>query len=434
MSLLSSIQQAIKSRKAEQAHLNDRIQVYREILQSLASSPPSSTCYQEPECTSDASADAGASARERKDIELLEQALEKALKVRAGNGPSKKDSKTPSLTPKEMQDAVVVRKEGPLASAPSKGKQSSRSASKSASSNRTQPIHSGQLHNSALNAKEKVTKGKVLSGNDLGNAATVSTSASNNTARVLGTVEPGRPSLPQQNRTASDEIEKWKALLRKKNRLWEKVADSQRKPEAGRSRFLERMRTTFPEDWPCGSPNQTREQLHRLTLQGLDLTQCYRTKEILDRQPSEVTEDLCKGLDKGETLETLQMTAVELQKFASQVKQEWKAWDRWRPDKGCLCPAEANGSWGEGTAAPLPTTVTYRTEAELRELEKLRSEVALLQQERCLEQALSDLLTPQLSSIISGRPSSSVLRDVYSLLGEGSLRFPAIVVDTDPDC
>lgn len=119
--------------------------------------------------------------------------------------------------------------------------------------------------------------------------------------------------------------------------------------------------------------------------------------------------------------------------------------------------------WEEGTVAPLPTTITYTTEAELRELEKLRMEVALLQQESCLEQvkvspstcsnstlsdalckqqpllplflqALSDLLTPQLSSIISGCPSVSVLRDVYSLLGEGGLRFPAIVVDTDPDC
>lgn len=49
-------------------------------------------------------------------------------------------------------------------------------------------------------------------------------------------------------------------------------------------------------------------------------------------------------------------------------------------------------------------------------------------------QALSDLLTPQLSSIISGCPSASALRDVYSLLGEGGLRFPAVVVDTDPDC
>lgn len=49
-------------------------------------------------------------------------------------------------------------------------------------------------------------------------------------------------------------------------------------------------------------------------------------------------------------------------------------------------------------------------------------------------QALSDLLTPQLSSIVCGCPRGSVLRDVYSLLGEGGLRFPAIVVDTDPDC
>lgn len=42
--------------------------------------------------------------------------------------------------------------------------------------------------------------------------------------------------------------------------------------------------------------------------------------------------------------------------------------------------------WEEGTVAPLPTTITYTTEAELRELEMLRTEVALLQQESCLEQ------------------------------------------------
>lgn len=120
--------------------------------------------------------------------------------------------------------------------------------------------------------------------------------------------------------------------------------------------------------------------------------------------------------------------------------------------------------WEEGTVSPLPTTVTYTTEAELRELEKLRTEVALLQQESRLEQvkvspgtcststlsdalckqqllppplflqALSDLLTPQLSSITSDSPSVSVLRDVYSMLCEGGLRFPAIVVDTDPGC
>lgn len=105
---------------------------------------------------------------------------------------------------------------------------------------------SGQLHNSALNAKKKITKSKALSGNDRGNTAAVSTSPSDTTTRLLHKVESGTPRLPQQSRyvcthtsegiikrlikfdvfcffflhgrTASDDIEKWKALQRKKNR------------------------------------------------------------------------------------------------------------------------------------------------------------------------------------------------------------------------
>lgn len=53
---------------------------------------------------------------------------------------------------------------------------------------------------------------------------------------------------------------------------------------------------------------------------------------------------------------------------------------------GCLCPTGATGVWGDGIIAPLPLTITYTTEAELRELEKLRMRVALLQQEIYLEQ------------------------------------------------
>lgn len=54
----------------------------------------------------------------------------------------------------------------------------------------------------------------------------------------------------------------------------------------------------FPEDWPCGSPCQTRGRLHSLTLQGLDLTRRFQTKEVLDKH-SDVTAELCKGLDTG---------------------------------------------------------------------------------------------------------------------------------------
>lgn len=52
-----------------------------------------------------------------------------------------------------------------------------------------------------------------------------------------------------------------------------------------------------------------------------------------------------------------------------------------------------------------------------------------------MSQALLDTLSPQLSSIVPGPgcPSVGVLRDMYSLLGEGGERFPAIVLDTEPD-
>lgn len=49
-------------------------------------------------------------------------------------------------------------------------------------------------------------------------------------------------------------------------------------------------------------------------------------------------------------------------------------------------------------------------------------------------QALLDTLSPQFSAVVPGpeRLSPSVLRDMYSLLGEGGERFPAIVLDSEP--
>lgn len=50
-------------------------------------------------------------------------------------------------------------------------------------------------------------------------------------------------------------------------------------------------------------------------------------------------------------------------------------------------------------------------------------------------QAMREALTPHLTSTWSAQegPGASVLRGVYSLLGEGGAQFPAVVVDTDPD-
>lgn len=82
------------------------------------------------------SPDTDASPGEREDIELLERALEKALQVRTGTGPSKKDSKTRSTYQRETHTAVVTRKDGMLASAACKVNQGTGQTSVSVAFNR----------------------------------------------------------------------------------------------------------------------------------------------------------------------------------------------------------------------------------------------------------------------------------------------------------
>ncbi|XP_030592250.1 uncharacterized protein tedc2 isoform X2 [Archocentrus centrarchus] len=503
MSLLCAVEQVVKSCKVEQAKLNDRIQVYRDLLKSLTPQPKVSS--EETELADDASTDI--SPCEKEDIGLLERALEKALRVRTGSEHSKKGSKLPGPQ-KEMGILGVSSMDVTHLSAAHRGSQrTTRSSSKSASLDRkgyrkpalsvcsslgSRPLASsnpgqtkttdnrntlqkhpassaGAVHQQAsrklqqvvppsvspdhitsLLSKNKTVRSNVASGDDLRKAAPVAAPSSNNTVPCSHTNEPGASRLPQQKGLPSEQTAKWKSLRSKQNRLWDKVIALQRNPGPGRSHFMERMRATvfflfveesgkkkqFPRNWPFGSPYETRALVDRLIHRGQELTLLCR--ELLAKQMTETTTELVSTEDKYDScmsLESLQLTAAELQNFADQVKQEWKAWDQWKPEGGCFCPTGANGVvQRDGITSPLPLTIMYTTEAELQELERLRMRVALLQQEVDLEQALLDTLSPQLSSIVPGPgcPNPSVLRDVYSLLGEGGERFPAIVLDSEP--
>ncbi|XP_028267803.1 uncharacterized protein tedc2 [Parambassis ranga] len=465
MSLLSTIEEAIKSCKVEQARINDSIQLYRDLLQGLTLPPKAVS--EESELTNDATADT--SPGEKEEIELLERALEKALRVRTSTEPPKKDKNKLAAFHMEASPSDI-----PPLSGISKGSQLTiKSTSKSASLDRgslrkpacstlgSRPLKSyrpGQstttnktitqnrpsssvrvMHYKATSvsgfpdpvsasiSKNKTSGSDVLSGNEQAKASSVSTSSSNN--KQPHTDESGVCSMDQENGRPAEHGIKWKSLRSKQNRLWNKVLALQRKPVPGCSHFVERMRATFPKDWPCGSPDQTRALVHRMIHRGHGFTQHGQTREVLAEQTPEMAPEL------GDNGERLQLTAAEFQSFADQLKQEWKAWDRWRPEGGCLCPTATNGVCGREIIAPLPLTIVYTTEAELQEMEKLRTRVALLQQEIYLAQALLDTLSLQLSSIVPGPrcPNPSVLRDMYSLLGEGGERFPAIVLDSEPD-
>ncbi|KAK2893829.1 tubulin epsilon and delta complex protein 2 [Channa argus] len=490
MSLLSIVERTIKLYKAEQAKINDSIQLYRDILQSL--SAQSKTGSERPECADNTARDTDTSPLEKEEIELLEQALEKALRVRTGLRVSVKDPnkdkqhgfrKEPGATSGSSKDVT-------LSSALPKGRQTTiRSSSKSThldqkwhksgsstlgsgkSANynlgkskttdyriiiQNYPVSSAGFvqhqaakkladlasgtfdHILTLDSQRTTIRDTVLNGSDLGKVTSVSIPSTNKTVPFSHKYKSGTHSVLQHSGTSSEQKVKWKSLRTKQNRLWEKIIALQRNPVPGRSYFMERMRAMFPEDWPCGSPDHVRLLVNRLIHQGHDLTQHCQTKELLAKHNPDVATELGGRLsdyDSHLTLERLQMTVAEIHSFADKVKQEWEAWDRWRPDGGCLCPSGASGAWGDAMIASLPITINYTTEAELLKLENLRMRVALLQQEIYLEQALLDTLFPQLFLILPGPgcPKPSLLRDMYSLLGEGGECFPAIVLDSEPD-
>lgn len=249
MSLLSLVEEAIKSYKLEQATIDDSIQLYRELLQTLTPQPK--TGCDEAQCANDAATDTDISPGEKEDMELLERALEKALRVRTGTGYSKKASLKQSPSQKKPGTTAVACK-GMQVSAAFKGNQStSRSTSKSATSKehkRSAPsapstlgsepsanhdpgqcqttinrkitqkcplssdgvvhrqaarkgsgsVDLGQIHTSTLHSKKKTIRSNTLSGREPGQAAAIS-ALSNNMLPVSQTEEPAAHGLPQRN-------------------------------------------------------------------------------------------------------------------------------------------------------------------------------------------------------------------------------------------
>lgn len=474
MSLLSAVEEVIKTYKAENVKLQRSIQLYKEILQNMIPQPGAGS--EETELADNAAGDAGSSSREREDIELLERALEKALRVRTVSEVSKQgcNKSKPSITPKETENMPAAsastkeaqptikssKKSDSLHRIGHKKQSASHSSRPSAGHKPAQSKNITQHHRSSaaqtghhqqtvlarFESSDQITaslpKNKMVSSNTprddlLSQSASAPLPSSNDIVSYLVTDGSGAGSLHQQNGHLSEQTARWKYLRRKQDRLWEKVITLQSKTEPGRSHFKQRMRAMFPNDRACGSPDETRCLLDRLTDPGLRLAHVCQTNEILVKQPSEMDSkhlgDTQAKSHPCPTVEHLQMTAAELHIPADKVKGERKAWDQWKPEGGCLCPSEAAGVFGYGTASPLPLTITYRTEQELQQLEWLRMRVALLQQEIYLEQVLLDTLSPLFSSIRPGPgcPSPSVLRDLYSLLGQGGERFAAIVQDSE---
>ncbi|CAB1342469.1 unnamed protein product [Coregonus sp. 'balchen'] len=475
MSLLSLVDEAIKLCEVEETKINENIIQYREILRSLR--PQQEDC-KEIKLTDDVEMDPDVQPEERQEMELLNRMLEKALRVRVGTAPQK-DPQNCTGPKKEPVDTTHCKGRA-LTPGGTKGnrngfKTTSRPITVDKKESRKSSAshlyrdgrgrmghlvgHSGQGRASMIRGSVQIQKQSVVSpkgfhpqssgkavkqagppgpvSNDQGqspqassahhqvevshrcmSAAATSFQPPNEDPVSVSHME-GTPKAhvvsPPQNGVPSQLLTKWISLRTKQTRLWDKVLAQQSKPVAERSHFMERVKATFPREWPTsGSPADPGAQVDRLTQLCTDLSHCYQSERLLLTCQTFRTTGTEPGLEK---------MVADLLKRAGQLRKEREAWDRWRRPKregtGAFCPVRRRGNWGDQSGVtPLPPTLTYTSQAELQEVERLRL------------RALSDTMV-MLSA--PGLPNPAALRDIYSLLGEGGVMFPTLVLDTEPD-
>ncbi|XP_064866679.1 tubulin epsilon and delta complex protein 2 isoform X2 [Oncorhynchus nerka] len=488
MSLLSLVDEAIKLCKVEETKINENILQYREILRSLR---PQQEDGKEIELTDDVEKDPDVQLEERREMELLNRLLEKALRVRAGTAPQKDPQNCPG--PKKEPVDTTQGKGRALTPGGTKGdKNGIKTTSKKYSASHLSwggrgrmghPVgHSGQGRASMIRSSVQMQKRSVVSSkgfppqssgkevkqagppgpvsHDQGQSPQASSAhhqveVSHRSAAATSFQPPnwdtvsvshmeGMPKThvisPPQN-GAPTQLTKWISLRTKQSRLWDKVLALQSKPVAERSHFTERVKANFSREWPTsGSPADTGAQVDKLTQLCTDLSHCYQSERLLTGQTFRTSGTEPATCQKREyesllMLEGLEKMVADLWKHVGQLRKEREAWDRWRRLKGegegAFCPVRSKGEWGDlSGVTPLPPTLTYTSQAELQEVERLRLRVELLQQEVHLHQALSDTMVMPSAP---GLPNPAALRDIYSLLGEGGVMFPTLVLDTEPD-
>ncbi|XP_051569236.1 uncharacterized protein LOC127449751 isoform X2 [Myxocyprinus asiaticus] len=434
MSLLHAVDDAVKMCKVEESRLTDTIRQCKEILHSMRTRK---TDNSELETVADRSEKDDILPEEKQEIELLEQVLKKALRIRSTSEAHKEmssDSNLKTLPNKSINKALINDVKHEDKRKPVKTVSSSEMCRNPNQQRRAdgRDVTRGALWTRPVLVRKGPSAHPVVKGKSVPKSAPVKISSTGSQQKIsvkatnakelsedystsISYQQPckemcalGKDIKSTTETLAFNEqwilsplLPVWRAQRAKQNRLWSKVITQQSKPVPERTRFTERLHTTFPSEWPSGFQADITTDLDALTQRCLDLIHCLHTEL--------------------QTQETNQSCLAD-------SEPEWEKWNKCRP--GALCPIRRRGEWGNSC---LPPILCYTTETELRELESRRLRVEQLQQAIHLQQAMSDYHASYWTSPDSGteRPSAVALRSLYSLLAEGGVQFPSLVLDSE---
>lgn len=421
---LHAVEEAVKMCKAEESRLTENIRQCKEILRSMKTRVTETS---ELETATAIGTKEDIPAEEKTEIELLEQALKKALKIRS-TSEAHKELHSDSNQRKQRNEG----KHKPLINATVK-EEDKRKLVKSSPPSETckKPNHhrgaaGGNLtHGKGPNA-HPVFKGRPVKISSQQKKCVKATNAEESSPSVScqevsgkdGKFTTGSACMQNAQWISSPLLPVWRAQRTKQIRLWKKVLTQQSKPVPERSQFTERLRETFPSKWPSRCPADITAELDVLSQRCLDLTHRFTHSDSGTSHEREY--------ESLRMLEGLERMTADLLTCADQRKKDWERWDK--SSSGALCPIRRRGEWGDPDRSCLPPILSYSSETELRELETQRLRVEQLQQAIRLHKAMSDNLV---SFTGAERPSAVALRGVYSLLAEGGVQFPSLVLDSE---
>ncbi|NXP15644.1 TEDC2 protein, partial [Thinocorus orbignyianus] len=205
------------------------------------------------------------------------------------------------------------------------------------------------------------------------------------------------------------------------SRAWERCCRCQTSVDAAaaRSRFIERIQTTFCSPMPAFSPAEIEEELKVLRDVPTLLSQ-YVEAESADHPT------LQREYESLLTLEGLQTTVSQclhkLQLLRADCTEEVGS---------CSPTCVPPWGWTCDSAGMLAVPLlSYSSSQELRDLFALKLRVSMLRQEIALQQvAMAELLPVLESRLCPGASVAQLYRAIYTQLCEGGKRFPVLVRD-----
>ncbi|NXC98390.1 TEDC2 protein, partial [Certhia familiaris] len=372
------------------------------------------------------------SPKELEELELLNRALEKALKVR----------KSILKTPLEAQGATGQKQTA--------GKMSSKGmTSKQGRSHRTatgatarevcaaaEPQETPGLSESAPNEQQSFPEGDSATGKNSTAACKQLLNPGEKSCGFLGESNKKEDTASAWGRSTSPETgtlqEKgcqlrlplpYRKAFSRNSRAWERCRLFQTSADAAaaRTRFIERIQTTvsFPNSHRLTpSPAEIEEELRGLQDVPSRLRQC------VEAQPADPP-TLQGEYESLLTLEGLQTTVSQcLQKL--QLLQEDCSGDVGSCSPACVPARGQTCDSADMLAVPV---LCYSSVQELRDLFALKLQVSMLHQEIALQKVMMAELLPVLEPGPFLEGSAGLFRAIHTLLCEGGRRFPVLVRD-----